>query len=55
MDVSFSSDYQGVKGLLGNLRRFFANLELPEEILSNNGLEFVSYETAEVLKKWGFT
>uniref|UniRef100_A0A0K2TVJ7 Putative LOC101858828 [Aplysia californica] n=1 Tax=Lepeophtheirus salmonis TaxID=72036 RepID=A0A0K2TVJ7_LEPSM len=54
-EVTGLSNSKGVKGLLASLRSFFVTFKVLEEISSNNGPEFASYETAEFLRKWGIT
>nr|XP_040567968.1 uncharacterized protein K02A2.6-like [Lepeophtheirus salmonis] len=45
----------GSRGLIMSLRFFFGTFGFPEELFSDNLLEFVSGETRIFLEKWGIT
>ena len=43
----------GSKGLIAELRKFFATYGVPDEISSDGGPEYTSSETRSFLKRWG--
>ena len=44
---------EGAQGLINCLRHTFATYDIPEELSSDGGPEFVAYKTTQFLQNWG--